>query len=109
MTYNKNIDEFFEEYQKKIEKIKEQRNEFLYPITFYFYGEPGSRKTGLVNELFGKELYDKLSFDKNRISWWNGYCGQEVVLLDDFRSKVGWDELMSILTDNKYEVNRKFN
>ncbi|CAG8637349.1 3499_t:CDS:1, partial [Scutellospora calospora] len=71
---------------------------FWDPTVFYFYGTRDSGKTSLVQTLVGEELYDK------PIGTWDGYDGQEIVLLDKYHKKIEWMELMRVLHDNKYMV-----
>lgn len=49
---------------------------------FWIYGDPGCGKTYYV-----RTLYDTI-FVKPQNKWWDGYCGEDVVLLDDFDCKM---------------------
>lgn len=44
----------------------------------WIYGPPGTGKSHWVHETFGHDLYMK---QQNK--WWDGYCGEKYVLLDD--------------------------
>ncbi|CAG8804904.1 14571_t:CDS:1, partial [Racocetra persica] len=51
-------------------RIQQQKKKdfkrFWHPVTFYFYGSGGSRKSGLVTELFRDQLYaDKPKKQRN--------------------------------------------
>jgi len=48
------------------------------PQNFWYYGPPGTGKSRKVRDDHGEEFFDKLL---NK--WWDGYAGQDVVLLDD--------------------------
>src|SRR5437868_6845843 len=65
--------------EKKRREIEKERRggRFWRPLTFYFCGF-GSE---IIRELFGNELYDKSDMKKNGSTWWNGYEGQDIVLL----------------------------
>lgn len=57
----------------------------LFPAlrVFWFYGPTGSGKTRAAFEEAGDQaIYTKPAGNK----WWDGYTGQPVILLDDFRS-----------------------
>lgn len=43
------------------------------------WGPPGSGKSSLVRDLYGGSLYSH-----NSGHWWDHYCGQRTILLDDF-------------------------
>lgn len=65
--------EFLLKYLEKPREIK--------PIEVYWlYGESGTGKTKYVYDKYGTEVFRPVS-DK----WWEGYDGEKVVLLDDFR------------------------
>jgi ATP-dependent 26S proteasome regulatory subunit len=49
---------------------------------YWIYGPPGTGKTHLVHSLFPG------CFVKQQNKWWDGYQGEEVVLLDDLDSNV---------------------
>lgn len=48
-----------------------------------YYGGPGTGKTRSVYEEFG---FDRV-YVKSKNKWWDGYQGQEVVIMDDFDPK----------------------
>lgn len=48
------------------------------PGNHWYYGPPGTGKSKKVRDDHGTDFFDKLL---NK--WWDGYCGQDVVLLDD--------------------------
>nr|QNA42600.1 replicase protein [Circovirus sp.] len=53
-------------------------------------GEPGSGKSKFANEYEGSKYW------KPRGQWWDGYNGEDVVILDDFYGWVPYDELLRI-------------
>ncbi|AFK85001.1 Rep [Bat associated circovirus 3] len=53
-------------------------------------GEPGSGKSKYANEVEGTKYW------KPRGQWWDGYNGEEVVVLDDFYGWVPYDELLRV-------------
>jgi len=49
-----------------------------HPYNLWYYGPPGTGKSRKVRDDHGDQFFDKLL---NK--WWDGYAGQDVVLLDD--------------------------
>ncbi|RHZ88756.1 hypothetical protein Glove_21g279 [Diversispora epigaea] len=78
--------------EKEINPKKLKREHFWRPVIFYFYGEGGSGKTGLVNKLFSNELYSKPDNQKAGKNYWNDYNGKDNVLLDEFYTKITWSD-----------------
>lgn len=66
------------------------------------WGVPGSGKTHGAFEL-DPELYMKPLGMKD-IGWWDGYCGQKTLLLDDFTGQIEINELKRILDKYPYSV-----
>ncbi|CAG8533739.1 4840_t:CDS:1 [Scutellospora calospora] len=85
--------------KKLIQQEKEKR--FWRPICIYAFGPGGSGKSGLFTELFRDEMYDEKP-KKQRNNWWNGYDEQEIVLLDEFYTKIDWNDLVNILNDTPF-------
>lgn len=57
-----------------------------------WYGPPGCGKSRAAAEAStGKEVYYK-----TRGEWWDGYTGQEVVIIDDFYGWLKYDEMLRI-------------
>ena len=71
----------------------------------YIYGPAGSGKTSSILDIFGRRdvfiasLSSSFPFD--------GYEGEKVLLLDDFRSSLPYSELLRILDRYPYRVNIK--
>ncbi|AXQ66087.1 MAG: putative viral replication protein [Circoviridae sp.] len=53
-------------------------------------GEPGSGKSKFANEYEGSKYW------KPRGQWWDGYNGEDVVILDDFYGWMPYDELLRV-------------
>ncbi|CAG8756655.1 12226_t:CDS:2, partial [Cetraspora pellucida] len=88
--------------------INEERGgRFWFPIVFYFYSPGGSRKSELVNELFGDKLYDKPEKRRSGSNWWNGFEGQDILFLDEFYTKIDWMTMVNVLNDGKCKVQFK--
>lgn len=66
------------------------------------WGVPGSGKSHMAYE-DAPELYNK-PLGEGDAKWWDGYDGEEVILLDDFTGQIKPDELKRILDIYPYEV-----
>lgn len=68
------------------------------PKVFWIYGKTGSGKTRLVYDRFN-EIYTK-----NDEYYWEGYEQQKVLLFDDFRGSIKFNEMLKILDRYPYLV-----
>lgn len=88
-------------YEKLLDVLAEPRPNMDIDVRWY-YGPPGCGKTRAVYDEF-PGVYRVLSH-----KWWDGYNGQEVVLVDDIR--VGWckfEELLRITDRYPFRVEVK--
>ena len=70
---------------------------------YWFYGPTGSGKSRLAEEMF-KDAYWTLSSGK----WWEGYDGQETVIINDYRKDFcKFHELLNLLDRYPYRVECK--
>jgi len=81
-----------------------QKNRWWKPVVFYFYGDSGAGKTGLINELFNNP------YVKSSSAWWdNNYNNeQDVLLIDEFYTKLSWGDMLNVLNDISYNINMKY-
>lgn len=92
VTGKKTVREIVEEYPQEIYNLdKLIKNVNLYKVlnkevpaifpreNYWIYGDPGAGKSYAVRALYPDSL-----FIKSANKWWDGYAGQDVVLLDDF-------------------------
>ncbi|CAG8441428.1 4360_t:CDS:2 [Scutellospora calospora] len=105
--YDFTTSEKIKEIRKRRDMIEKERNKNWVPTSFLFYGPGGVGKTSFVKKIFCK-CYEKPKVEKNKNSWWTGYRGEEVVLLDEFQTKIGWEELTYILDESNCEVEERF-
>jgi len=70
---------------------------------FYFYGPAGSGKTRMV---YDREPADKVyalpKSVKGGVTWFCGYDGHEVILIDDFYGDIAWGFLLNLL--DRYQL-----
>lgn len=59
---------------------------------FWFWGPTGTGKTRTVHE-----LEDDLYGAQDDLKWWDGYFGQEAVIVDDFRGQCPLNYLLKVL------------
>lgn len=69
----------------------------------WYHGSSGSGKTRSVYKEFGTEVFCPITY-----KWWDGYDGQEVILIDDFRKDYcKYHELLKLLDEYPYRVEFK--
>lgn len=84
----------FEKYKRLL--VPQQRN--WKTEVFYYFGPPGTGKTHEVYKREGYEnVYSKPRDTQNGGPWFDGYDGQEVILLDDFYSALPYSFLLNLL------------
>jgi hypothetical protein len=70
---------------------------------FWLYGATGTGKSYWASVKF-PEAYWKMGGNK----WWDGYVGQDAVIIDDYRRDLcAFHELLRMLDRNPYKVERK--
>ncbi|CAG8434317.1 6450_t:CDS:1 [Scutellospora calospora] len=104
--YDFSTSEKIKEIRMKREMMEEKRNKNWVPASFLLYGPGGVGKTIFVEKIFNR-YYEKSNVKNNGNSWWTDYKGEEVVLLDEFQTKVGWEELIYILEKSNCEVEER--
>lgn len=67
--------------QKYLALKKEVKPRFQMPYVEFRWGKTGVGKTRYVYDNFKPEEI----YSKDLTKWWDGYCGQKVILIDDFR------------------------
>ena len=60
------------------------------------HGETGSGKSMFVSNLFGSDTDNKV-FWKRKGVWWDGYKGQDIVVIDEFYGWIPFDEMLRLL------------
>lgn len=71
----------------------------------WYYGKTGVGKSHKAFENFTPEThYNHIMTDKG---WWDGYQQQHTVILNDFRGKITYDELLNLVDKWPYSVPRR--
>jgi len=79
------------------------RNSAVDPIVYWWFGPTGVGKSRKAFEEFGAQAYVKMN-DK----WWDGYIGQPVVIMDDYRpSLMPFNEFLRCIDRYPYRVQPK--
>lgn len=70
----------------------------------WYHGGPGTGKTRKAVEEAGDNYYKTM----NNLEWWDGYTGQKVIIIDDFRKDFcKFHELLNILDRYPYRLKIK--
>lgn len=87
----------------KYQQPKERKK----PYIQWYYGETGTGKTRDAIR-FAELLNEDYYISMKNLQWWDGYIGQKVVIIDDFRKDFcTFHELLRILDRYPYRVNVK--
>lgn len=90
----------FIRYHRGLQAYKEVTKEHREgkPTVIYIYGETGCGKTSSIYKKHGKENV----YMKSGSKWWDGYDGQEVILIDDFDGCWPFRDLLRLLDNYPY-------
>lgn len=86
----------FHQYGRTLERLEDirlrkiQRTEM--PKCIWIYGPTGVGKSHKAAELAGADVY-RYPHDNG---WWDGYCGQNAVIFDDFRGEVPYGRMLTL-------------
>lgn len=70
----------------------------------WYYGETGTGKSETAFKGFDPTTHYVW---KNDNGWWDGYTGQETVIIDEFRGQIPFCELLRIMDKFPYDVRRR--
>lgn len=95
--------ETYVKYFKALDRIKsltlrKETKKFRQLTTHVYYGPPGTGKTRIVMDKYGDDVY-KLSVGNDTKVWFDGYDGEDVLLIDDYDGSWIPYELMLALLD----------
>ena len=90
--------EFFHQYGRTLSKIEDiaLRRRFRTEMTVgtWYYGNTGVGKSHLAFANFTPETHYVYPDDNG---WWDGYCGQETVIINDFRGNIPYSLLLNLV------------
>lgn len=98
----------FVKYNKGIERLMQvvspKRGDDDVPMVIWIHGKAGAGKTRLAKEIIGEEEY----YIKDNTKWWDGYWGEKIVLIDDFRhNEYDFVALLRLCDRGQYRVQVK--
>lgn len=105
---NEHLHEFYK-YHRVIDRV---RLAFRPPRTWemevnVYFGKSGSGKTRRAYEEAGESYYFVSKGDQNQTTWWDGYDGQNSVILDDFYGWLPWSFMLRLLDRYPFSVQVK--
>lgn len=72
------------------------------------WGEPGTGKTRYVYDKHGsRNVFRPRLNRKSGQVWWNGYEGENVILLDEFDGQMCWTDLLNLIDRYPYQFETK--
>lgn len=98
----------FHQYGRTLSKIedialrKKHRTEMTRGV--WYYGPTGVGKSHRAFEGYNSDTHYVVPDDNG---WWDGYTGQETVILNDFRGSIKYGELLQMVDKWPYWVNRR--
>lgn len=98
----------YHQYGRTLEKLEDLKNrkKFRKWMTEcdWRYGETGTGKSEKAFENFDPDTHYVF---KNDNGWWDGYNGQETVILNDFRGEIPYGVLLQMIDKYPFEVKRR--
>lgn len=85
-------------------RVKEYSRKSRDIEVYVFWGDPGSGKTRSVYESEGFDRVYTLNTASNGHVWFDGYMGEPVLLIDDFRGWIAFNEVLKILDRYPYRL-----
>lgn len=83
---------------------KKASAKFRNVLVFVFWGVTGTGKTRSSYDVFGAESIYKLNSSTNSTLWFDGYEGERVLILDDFKGWIRFHELLTLLDGYPYRA-----
>lgn len=99
----------YHQYGRTLEKMEDiaNRKKFRNFMTkgLYYYGPTGVGKSKKVFEDFHPDTHYVVNLrDVSERGWWNGYKGQPIVIINEFRGQITFGELMDIVDMHPFSV-----
>lgn len=89
----------------RVEDISRRKNYRTTMTTgIWYHGPTGVGKSHQAFEGFTPETHYVYPDDNG---WWDGYCGQETVVLNDFRGEIPYNQMLKMIDKWPYSVRRR--
>lgn len=99
---------YYHQYGRTLSRIEDIRLRQQFrtwePECFWYYGESGSGKTSIWRTTYNPNT-DYLWQNDN--GWFDGYTGQETMIIDEFRGQIPYAELLSICGGAPWGLRRR--
>lgn len=100
----------YHQYGRTMIKIEQIKNESKFRTWktegLWLWGPTGTGKSFEAYKNFKTETHYVWKFNDN--GWQDGYNGQEIVIMDDFRGQIKYSELLNILDQYPYTLSRRY-
>lgn len=100
----------YHQYGRTIERLQAVRNRNTWRTWMtkgiWLYGPTGVGKSERAFEGYNPDTHYVLNTLDS--GWWEGYNGQEVVIIDDFRGNIPYMELLSLVDKKPKEVKQRY-
>lgn len=98
----------YHQYGRTLEKLQDLYQRKLYRTEMtegiWLWGPTGVGKSKLAFENFNPDTHYVWNSDNG---WWDGYTGQEIVIIDEFRGQIPYNEILSLADRTPYAVRRR--
>lgn len=102
---------YYHMYGRTLERAEDvvMRKRFRTEMTkgIWLYGNTGAGKSHVAFDGFDPENGYVKTLTGNEAKWWDGYTGQETVILNEFRGEIGYGELLSLVDKWPVSVPRR--
>lgn len=99
----------YHQYGRTLEKIEEikLRKQFRTEMTegIWYYGNTGVGKSHEAFKDYNPDTHYLLNIQDN--GWWEGYNGQETVIINDFRGEIPYNTLLQIIDKWPYDIKKR--
>lgn len=97
----------FHKYGRTMQKIEDihcrKRRRTVMTKGMWFIGSTGKGKSHASFNIAGENYF----LYKNDHTWWDGYCGQEIVVVNEFRGSIPYTDLMELCDKWPFKVTRR--
>ncbi len=73
----------------------------------WYHGKTGCGKSETAFKDFNPDTHYVKSVNSKEADWWDGYTGQETVIIDEFRGQITYSELLSLMDGWPKKVSRR--